>query len=68
MLFQRIVLPFCSGPVNSRIVVKLLESQEKSANILRNFFHYLPEFIVVLEYLEAYSVTDVSGQPTGPIF
>jgi hypothetical protein len=68
MLFQRISLPFCSGPVNPTIVIKHLESEDGSANILRNFVNFLPEVFVVLEYWAAYSVTDVSGQPTGHIF
>jgi hypothetical protein len=68
MFFQRTSTTFCSGPVNPTIVVKLLESEDDSANILRNVINYLPEIFAVLEYWAAYSVTDVSGQPNGPIF
>ena len=68
MLFQRIILPFCSEPVNPRIVVKLLESDNESANIFRDVVNYLTEVFGVLEYWAAYSVMDVSEQPTGSIF
>jgi hypothetical protein len=54
----------CSEPVNPKIVVKLLESEDESANTLRNVVKYLTEVFGVLEYWAAYSVTDVSGQPT----
>jgi len=59
---------FCSGPVNPRIVVKLPESENESANILRNAVNYLPEVFDVPEYWAAYSVTDFSGEPTGSFF
>lgn len=68
MLFQRNSLCFCSGPVYPRIVVKLLESEDERANIIRNVVNYLTKVFAVLEYWATYSVTDVSGQPTGPIF
>jgi hypothetical protein len=59
---------FCSEPLNPRKVVELLESEDERDNILRNVIKYLTEVFGVLEYWAAYSVTDVSGQSTGPIF